>query len=155
MSIMRTYYTWQLAKSPDKSYKVALVGLWAEGELSIGIIIGCTPVMPRFFQNVGSKVSEALSLGPKPVNNLGYDARGRVRRLKTDAHTKIQNPFAKYKAGSNLFESSIDPYAQLHSNSYILNESESSPSQTETANTITQDLGMGAATRRDDLEYGR
>ena len=53
---MRTYYSYQVPKSFDKSYNLELMGLWGWAELAIGIIVGCLPVTPKFFQHVGPKV---------------------------------------------------------------------------------------------------
>ena len=37
------------------------MGLWTYAELSIGIIISCLPVIPRFFQHFGPRLSRALT----------------------------------------------------------------------------------------------
>ena len=154
MSIMRTYYIWQLAESRDKSYMLAAFGLWSDAELSVGVFIGCTPVMPRFFQHVGPKVSEAFSIRPKAVNAIGHDPKDRSRTHTINIIAKTKNPFAKYKFGSIITQSNIDPYAQLHSEYHTLNESEALQSQAIQVFAPTQAPGTGIATRRDDLEYG-
>ena len=35
--------------------------MWTYAELSIGIFISCLPVIPKFFQNIGPKLSSALT----------------------------------------------------------------------------------------------
>ena len=37
------------------------MGLWSAAEFSTGIIISCLPVIPRFFQHIGPKLSSALT----------------------------------------------------------------------------------------------
>lgn len=148
MSIMRTYYTWQIARSPDKSYFFAAFGLWSDAEFAVGIIIGCFPVMPKFFQHVGPKVSEVFSFRSRSTSTSGNDPRNRSKTLNTDVVAKTINPFAKYRTGSSTFEFSNDPYAQLHGEYYTLDGLERPQSQ------ATLVAGPGVATRRDDLEYG-
>lgn len=148
MSIMRTYYTWQIAISPDKSYLFAGFGLWSDAEFAVGIIIGCFPVMPKFFQHVGPKVSEVFSFRSRSTSASGHDPRDRSKTSNTDAVPKVKNPFAKYRIGSNTFGSSNDPYAEFHGEYYMLDGLEGPPSQVKMA------AGAGVATRREDLEYG-
>lgn len=63
---MRTYYTWELALSPDVTHNLALMGLWTYAEIAIGIIISCTPIFPRFYQEFGPKIYAVLSFGSMP-----------------------------------------------------------------------------------------
>lgn len=154
MSIMRTYFIWQLAESRDKSYKLAAFGLWSDAELSVGLLIGCCPVMPRFFQHVRPKLSEAFSISPKSVSNMSHHPTGRSKTPTTNARAKIKNPFAKYRFGSVIAESDDDPYTQLHAEYYTLSESGPSQRQAISAFAPTEVINAGAATRRGDLEYG-
>lgn len=62
-SIVRTYYSWELALSPDVTHNLGLVGLWTYAEISIGIVISCTPIFPRFYQEFGRKIYAVLSFG--------------------------------------------------------------------------------------------
>ena len=151
---MRTYYTWQLSASPDKSYLMAACGLWTDAELSVGIIVGCFPVMPKFFQHVGPKVFEAFPFLSKSVCSCGQELKSRSRILDADTHTQIRKPFAKYMAGPSIAESCDDPYTRLHGEYYTLNESEVSQRQATAAVDLTREAGAGPATRREDLEYG-
>lgn len=154
MSIMRTYFIWQLAESRDKSYMLAAFGLWSDAELSVGLLIGCCPVMPRFFQHVRPKLSEAFSLSPKSVSNLSHHPKGRSKTPTMNARAKIKSPLAKYKFGSVIAESITDPYTQLHAEYYTLSESEASQRQAISAFAPAQVPDAGIATRRGDLEYG-
>ena len=154
MSIVRTYYSWQLAESTDKSYLIAVYGLCSDAELSVGILIGCFPIMPKFFQHVGPKIAKALSIRSKPASNYGHDLRRRSITSETHPITKIKNPFAKYKVGSSIVESCIDPYAQLHGEHYIWTGIEASQRQAATELAPLQVPPAKIATRRDDLEYG-
>lgn len=63
---MRTYYTWELGLSQDVTYNLGLMGLWTYAEISIGIVISCTPIFPRFYQEFGPKIYAVLSFGSMP-----------------------------------------------------------------------------------------
>ncbi|ERF70422.1 hypothetical protein EPUS_04700 [Endocarpon pusillum Z07020] len=54
-SIMRTYYTWKVLKSPDVSYNVIIMGYWTIAEITTGIVVSCLPVMPKLFHHYTSK----------------------------------------------------------------------------------------------------
>lgn len=97
-SIIRTYYIWRIAESPDQSYFFAPFGQWSGVELSAGIIVGCFPVFPKFFQHVGPKTYKMLS--------------------------RIRTCFATYKTGPSASGARDDPYARLHREPYTLNELE-------------------------------
>lgn len=55
-SIMRTYYTFKYIPSKDFSFHLLLPGLWAWGELSMGTIVFCMPVLPKFWQHAHTKL---------------------------------------------------------------------------------------------------
>ena len=151
---MRTYYIWQIPESPDTSYQFGVFGLWSDAELSVGIIISCFPVMPKFFQHVRPKVYEAFSFRSKPTDALGQDPERRSKTPRAGTLIQKKNPFAKYKAGPSILETRDDPYTQPHGEYYTLNESE--PSQRQGATTFDPIRGSfpGTSTRREDLEYG-
>lgn len=151
---MRTYFIWQLAESSDKSYMLAAFGLWSDAELSVGLLIGCCPVMPRFFQHVRPKLSEAFSFSPRSVSNPSHHPKGRSKTPTVNGRVRIQNAFAKYRFGSVIAESDIEPYTQQHAEYYTLIESEASQRQAVSAFAPTQASDAGIATRRGDLEYG-
>lgn len=151
---MRTYYTWQLSYSPDKSYLMAVCGLWTDAELSVGIIVGCFPVMPKFFQHVRPKVYEAFSFWSKSTDTLCQDPKGRSKTSRADGLTQIKNPFAKYKIGLSVLKACDDPYAQLHGDYHTLDVSGASQREAATAFDPIQIPNAGIATRREDLEHG-
>lgn len=74
-SIMRTYYTWELALSPDVTHNLALMDLWTYAEIAIGIIISCTPIFPRFYQKFGPKIYAVLSFRSMP-SDMTQSGRG-------------------------------------------------------------------------------
>lgn len=39
------------------------MGLWTYAEISIGIVISCTPIFPRFYKEFGPKIYAVLSFG--------------------------------------------------------------------------------------------
>ena len=72
-SILRTYYTWKVDSQPDVSYNIVKMGLWTLAEVAAGVIVCCLPVLPRFFQDIGSKIHRAFSTDSKPSSNLGSE----------------------------------------------------------------------------------
>lgn len=90
-SLARTYYTWRIVESLDKSYLFVPFGQWGGAELAAGIVLGCLPVFPRFFQHVGPNIHEVC------IRFNGY--------------------FTKFKTRSTASESGIDSYSCLHGES--------------------------------------
>ena len=58
-SIVRTYYT-SRSETGDVSYKLVIMGLWTWAEVTIGILVACLPIAPRFFQHFGPKVFTSI-----------------------------------------------------------------------------------------------
>lgn len=134
-----------------------LMGLWGWAELAIGIIVGCLPVMPKFFQHIGPKVLKTLSFSSKHEMSLAHGLKNTQKTPKAKAFTKTQRPFAKY-VGPSICESSTDPYsphAQLHGDYVMPDKFDSQLPQAFIAHETTQLPGVIIATRRDDLEYGQ
>ena len=163
-SVVRTYYSYQVPKSFDKSYNLELMGLWGWAELAIGIIVGCLPVAPKFFRHVGPKVLNTFAFVSKsdvqsdmsPTN--GSKTADEIP--KTYSFTKFHRPFARYNVGSNISESFTDPcYPQTRLDSDHLhltaNQLDSTRSKFTIAHEPTQSLGIIAASGPDDLETGR
>ena len=151
---MRTYSTWQVTESPDKSYRFGAFGLWSDAELSVGIIVGCFPVMPRFFQHVRPKVYEAFSFRSKSTDTLGEDPKGRCKSPTADVHIKMKSHFAKYKVGPSNLETCDDLYTQPHGEYYTLDEAGTPQRRATTTSDPMQGPNTRTATRREDLEYG-
>lgn len=61
MSIIRSHYTFQIVRSPDKSYNIIVMGFWTYAEMAVGIIISSLPVLPRLLQYLGPRISSAFS----------------------------------------------------------------------------------------------
>lgn len=93
---MRTYYTWELALSPDVTYNLALMGLWTYAEIAIGIIISCTPIFPRFYQEFGPKIYAVLSFGSTPSDTnqsgSGPSKPGSIGR-KDQRNPQLREPY--------------------------------------------------------------
>ena len=154
MSIVRTYYGWQLAASPDTSYILAKYGLCSDVELSVGVLIGCFPIMPKFFQHIGPKITEALTFRSKAATKDGDNLDPISILPETHALNKTKNSFAKYKAGSSVLESCTDPYAQFQGEHYSWNESAASQSQAATSFAPVPVPCAEVVTKRHDLEHG-
>ena len=163
MSIMRTYFVWQIAISPDKSYLFGPFGLCSDAEFSVGIIIGCFPVMPKFFQHVCPKLKQAFSWQSTAASNLCSPTPNHQKNSSNTKLSKnhvlskiIKNPFAKYKMGLSTFESCIEQSStQLGSEHYTLHsESTASHSQAEMVLALIKVPSVTLATKRDDLESG-
>ena len=157
-SIVRTYYSFQVPKSPDKTYTLELMGLWGWAELATGIIVSCLPVMPKFIRHVGPKIYKTLSLrSDYKVDNNAHVMRARRGIPKAKAFTKIQPPSAKCD-GSDLSESLADLYsppARLHGEYLPPVPFDSSLPSAIIALEPIRPPGVITATRRDDLEYGQ
>ena len=162
-SVVRTYYSYQVPKSSDKSYNLELMGLWGWAELAIGIIVGCLPVAPKFFQHVGPKVFNVFTFVTKSdvQSDMSptYDSKTTDEIPKTYSVTKFQRPFARYNVGSNTSESFTDPYypqTRLDSDQLHLTASEhdSPRSRFTIAHEPTQSLGFIVASKPGDLESG-
>lgn len=133
------------------------MGLWGWAELAIGIIVGCLPIMPKFFQHVGPKVFKTLSFGSQNKISPVQGLKDTNKQAKANAFTKTQRPFARY-IGPSVSDSLTDPYSpqtQLHDDCLSLNKLESSLPQVFIANETIQRPGVIVATRRDDLECGQ
>ena len=145
-SIMRTYYTWQIFASPDKSYLYVPNGLWSLAELSAGIIVGCFPVMPRLFQHVAPRAHRIFKFGSGITKSSGYNQSARTELPRTDTFIKITNHFDKYDAGVSIPDVGTNPDAHIDGEQYVLNELPQVQAR--------MPAGVGVPTKRDDLEYG-
>ncbi len=156
-SILRTYYSFQVSKSSDKTYNLQLMGLWAWAELAIGIIVGCLPVMPRFFQHIGPKVYQTLSFGFKNEISPAHGLKDAHKKAKANAFTKIQRPFATYirPSVSRSLTDTYSPETQFHDDCLTLDKLESSLPQVFIAHETVHPPGVIIATRRNDLDYGQ
>ena len=145
-SIVRTYYTWQIIESSDESYLLVPFGLWGLAELSAGIVVGCFPIMPRFFQHVGPRAYKIFKLGSGITKSSGYDQSARTELPRTDTFIKITNPIDRYDTGASIPDEDRSPDAQIYGEHYMLDELPQVHAKMV--------AGVGIPTRRDDLEHG-
>ena len=151
-SVMRTYYTWQTVEARDTSWELLPMGYWTWTELSIGIIVGCLPTMPKFFQHIGPKIRRR-SAGPGPE----YGSSADVDTPKVNVLARFQKPFAKYGVGLSVSNSRNDSYttrAEPRCEYLTHTEVDPSPRQGSSFSVSTEHSSKGVATIRDDLEYG-
>lgn len=155
-SIVRTYYSFQVPKSSDRTYNLELMGLWSWAELTIGIIVGCLPVLPKFIRHICSKVSRNFSSTSKDGVSAAHGLINSNEPPKANAFTKIQRPFTNH-VGSSISKSSTDTYspqARLHGEYLTSDNYDSLSLSAITTHKPTHPLSVVIATRRDDLEYG-
>lgn len=56
LSIIRTYYLFQLVGSADRSYRITIHYLWTSGEIAAGVIISCLPILPRLVRTYAPRI---------------------------------------------------------------------------------------------------
>ena len=152
-SILRTYYTWIIVESPDTSWELLPMGLWAWAELAIGIIVGCLPTLPKFFQHIGDKIYGSVS-----ASGPGRGSSPRIDTSKKSVLAKVKRSFAKYGVGPSVFDSWNDTYVprtQLHDEYVILDGFDASLPKATVFSATTGNPGQGTATARVELEYGQ
>ena len=59
-SIGRAIFVWNVTTEVDFSFAICKVGFWTQAEISIGIVVACLPVAPRFFQSFGPTMRRFL-----------------------------------------------------------------------------------------------
>ena len=143
---MRTYYTWKIIASSDESYLLVPHGLWSLAELSAGIVVGCFPIMPRFFQHVGPRAYRIFKFGSGITKSSSYNQSARTELPRTDTFIKITNPSDRYDTGVSVPDEGTIPDAQIHGEQYMLDELPQVQAR--------MPVGVGIPTRRDDLEHG-
>nr|POF14272.1 hypothetical protein CFP56_03296 [Quercus suber] len=67
-SILRLYYTFHVTSAVDVSWTYAPMGITCLFELSMGVVVFCLPVAPRFLQYMHSKIQDSF-LGGSRVNS--------------------------------------------------------------------------------------
>ena len=153
-SILRTYYTFQIARSRDTSYNIVILGLWTWAETTIGLLVACLPVLPRFFQHFGPKVYGALSIRSKFSQNSATSGsnKGSLPRL---AQRSDDDDGQHGRAGK--VQSWIGTHSSLSRgrDQYLtLNKSDVSKTGGVNEYEIPQMFSEGFNTRRADLETG-
>ena len=151
-SILRTYYTWKIINSPDITYNMIIMGLWAYAEITIGIVVSCLPVVPKFFKHIGPKIYATFSLGSMPGTLL----RPKLRSTdKTNTSSRIRQHFTKRSGGNRIPETWNDSYhskVELKGEYITLDEYDMRQSKSSTMNGLTRTLADGSATRHEGLD---
>ena len=153
-SILRTYYTWIVVKSPDITYNIAKMGLWAYAEISIGIIVSCLPVFPKFFNHIGPKVYATFSLGSSSTTLLRQKPPS-DNTNKTNTSSGIRRPFTKRNGGNSVPETWNDSNhskTELKGEYITLDEYDMQQPRTSNLDGLTSTLADGSPTRREELE---
>ena len=153
-SVLRTYYTWRVVKSHDVNWDLIPMGLWTWAEISIGIIVGCLPTLPKFIQHVGTKIRLQSS-----GSGTGNAASPVALPPKENLFASVRRPFGKYGVGQSITVSTWNdtdmPRSQHRDEYLVLDEFDATPPQEEPLNTSTGWLGQNNATAREDLEYAQ
>ena len=91
------------------------MGFWTYAELSMGVVCGCLPVSPKFFQTVSQKLSTMAGSGSSLRTMLGGSAfrlRSTRRSQDSDEAKVWQTPYAAppklHGSYTNLDEHEID-----------------------------------------------
>ncbi|KAL8691956.1 MAG: hypothetical protein Q9218_002918 [Villophora microphyllina] len=158
-SIIRTRYTFKMVQSSDTSYYLIIFGLWTWAEITIGIIVGCLPVMPKFVHTLRSKIGTSpvsnSSTGSRPTQKISPKAFT-LRHTVDDASSK--GPFGKRSSGvsdSNLFTDSYERDSSKTSLAIPLGNVVSSDPRMKAATESPFAISGGPGIKREDLEYGR
>ena len=121
-------------------------GSWGMAELSAGIVVGCFPVMPRFFQHVGPKACRIFTFGRRSANSFGYDQIARTALPRTNTFVKITNSLNEYGTRASVPDVDINSDAQIRGEQYKLDELPHIQPRMPPA--------VAVPTKRDDLEHG-
>ena len=151
-SIIRTYYTWQMFESYDLSWGLGPMGLCAWAEVSIGIMAGCLPSLPRFLKHVGPKIYRCIC-----GTGSGRGSNAVPHPPRSDTVDRVKTPFAKYGFGTSVSDPLDDlsiPSPQPHNVYLILGGVDASPLREMNLSATVGQPG-GTATARDALEYGQ
>ena len=124
---------------------------WAE--LSIGIIVGCLPTFPKFFQHIGNKyhLKHSGSATGRAVNAVPLSPIANIL-------ASVRRPFGKYGVGRSTTDSWNDPdmvHFQHREEYLVLDGFAATPLQAESLNRPTGWPGQDIATAREDLEYAQ
>ena len=100
-SVLRTYYTWRVVESHDINWDLIPMGLWTWAEISIGIIVGCLPTFPKFFQHIGTMYHSKHS-----GSGTGRAANAVALSPMANALASVRRPFGKYGVGRSIITDS-------------------------------------------------
>lgn len=153
-SILRTYYTWKLAGSPDTSYNIVRMGLWTSAEIATGFIISCLPVVPKFFQTMWPKVSHTFRVMSRNRKGLGIPSVPEHPAEELHRSSKIKLPSFKNTFASVFSHTEEgDDQTQPEREYAILSEEMAVPRR-DAAREPSQMPAAKLGIIRDDLEKG-
>ncbi|KAM0798522.1 hypothetical protein BDR22DRAFT_808975 [Usnea florida] len=158
-SILRTYYTWKIVQSPDISYNMVPMGMWTYAELSTGIVISCLPVIPRFFQHIGPKLSSAFTLRSKYTKDSGIEVASTTPSDKVRAE-KLKLPSFKHTFTSIVSiteknnDHELESQQSLPKGEYVKLHGDAAFPRRNTSKELNPIPAARLATARDDLESG-
>lgn len=161
-SILRTYYTWKIVQSPDISYDMVPMGMWTYAELSTGIVISCLPVIPKFFQHIGPKLSSVFTLRSKYTKDSGIEAASTTPSDKVRAE-KLKLPSFKLTFASMVSrvekdnDHELDSQQSLPKGEYVKLHEDAAFPRRDTNRGLNPMPAARLATAQEDLEsgYGR
>ncbi|KAL8803404.1 MAG: hypothetical protein Q9182_003202 [Xanthomendoza sp. 2 TL-2023] len=64
--VFATGFLFRMIQGPDWTYNLTLIGMGLLTELSIGVLVSCLPVLPRFFQHIGPKMLPSCFATSRP-----------------------------------------------------------------------------------------
>ena len=135
------------------------MGMWTYAELSTGIVISCLPVIPKFFQHIGPKVSSALTLRSKSTKHSGNGSESAAPSDKVRAE-KLKLPSFKHTFASVVSSTEKDDDHELYSQQslpkgeYVMLQEEMAIPRHFVTSEVIQMPAAKIATTRDDLERG-
>jgi len=141
-------------KPPDVSYNAVVIRLWTWAEITIGIIIACLPVIPKFFQHFSSKMKGSFSPGYKSNTKLGHTLGSIGNSDTTKVSSKHKSHFTQQSGGtitSDPWCESNSAKARLKDEYITLDDYDSPPPKSDLPVAVTR---KSNPTRRDDLESG-
>ena len=138
-SVLRTYYTWKIVTSPDITYHMVQMGLWTYAELATGVIVSCLPVIPKFFQYMGPRITAKIFNQAKLSGDYKRQLNPRADSTK-EAVCGFVLPF--WRKSSRLDRSETlsiasSHRAYLHRGDYISEEFEIARSENNTSHDLS------------------
>jgi hypothetical protein len=86
---MRLVESIRTLNNPDISFSLVPVSLWAVAEVSAGLVVGCLPLLPRFFghRNVRTRLQASEPSEYSDLNSKG-DSHSRVAEYDASLHSQ-------------------------------------------------------------------
>ena len=130
------------------------MGLWTSAELSTGIVISCLPVIPKFFQYIGPKLSSALTLRSKSRKDSGNEPASSAPSEKVRADSKLKLPSFKTAFTSVALHTEKDNEQPLPRSEYVQLHEETAIARRDATRELTQMPAAKLTNALDDLERG-